>query len=331
MVSKTQNVRFESYVAMSHDKNDKEVNFNIEPLILAIKELNDSQRLSTYFGEPVRMDKIHEVILSDQAIQLYPKLSLTYFHMAKLRDEGVATTTKKTDELTDLDLDEDEYIAEDISCFYDSLLNSIFIQRNFHSLSIAGVCEYLITEYEKIQKLKGNDKPEKLDLFFRPVPDKAVLKNAKKVTNYRNITLKFANNNLSGLPKGLTGVLGGLGTIFNNVGGLSAGLTISAGDSKAPSLTKKTMQEFIDAVGSNNSLFSSAIINGKRGDMPVEKFDLLNGKLCTVHKFASVKDKEGKKRKLHLNPNSVEDIMKLIYLTKDNGIPFRDEIVKNLG
>lgn len=80
------------------------------------------------------------------------------------------------------------------------------------------------------------------------------------------------------------------------------------------------------------NLFTTFAVNGKKGDNPIEKYDLLNGKLRISHKFASVQNKDGKARKMHLDPASVEETMKLLYLGIGDEItlPFRDKIIENL-
>ncbi|BCX31481.1 hypothetical protein LTWDN19_20480 [Latilactobacillus curvatus] len=337
MVSKTQVVKFEAFAAYTHGDDGEEVKCDVAKLLDGIKRLESQKRVVQYFGMPVRMDKMHDVILDDDTIQRNKDLRLMYFHMTKMRDEGAATAVLETEELTDLELDADEYMAEDISCLYDNKLKVLFIQRNYHSLSISGIAEYLKKVYEIIVKGSSsydseNDSFDELDIFFKPVPDKEVLKNAQKVTNYRSLTLSFANDFEDSMSDKLKSMLGSLGGIFDSLGGTKVGIVLSAGDSKAKTLDISNTKDMISEVENGNSIFSSALIRGKRGDSPVEKFDLLNGKLQTEHKFSSVKDKDGKARKIHLDPNTVEDIMKLIYVNKDGNSThsFRDKVIENL-
>jgi hypothetical protein len=91
-------------------------------------------------------------------------------------------------------------------------------------------------------------------------------------------------------------------------------------------------KDIITEITKGNTAFSSALVRGKQGDVPVEKYDLLNGKLHTKHKFSSGKDKNGKARKLHLDPQTVEEEMKLLYLNKDENSSqsFRNKVISNL-
>ena len=325
MVSKTQVVKFEAYSAFTNKNGDEEF-CDISNLLDEIKNESLEDREINYFGEIVRMDNIHDIIpFSDTPVTD----RIIYFHMTKLRDEGIATTGRDTEELTDLELDNDEYVAEDVNGFFDVELKTIFLQRNFRSLSISGLDAYLVKEYSKIHDLKKDD--EDLSLIFNPVANKEEVGNALKSDNVREIRLKYASKNKNVLSKTFMGMLGNIGDTLRSVGGNNMEIVISMGTDKK-SLNKIQSKKLIKDVTNGNSILSSAMIRGKAGDAPVEVYDLLNAKLSTKHKFSSVKDENGKTKKMHLNPSAVEDIMKLIYLRGDdtNSDAFRLRIIKNL-
>ena len=66
--------------------------------------------------------------------------------------------------------------------------------------------------------------------------------------------------------------------------------------------------------------------------MPVEKYDLINGKLQTKYSFSSVKQVSGTTKKIHLDQNSVRDVMKELYLDRatESSKPFMELVVENL-
>ncbi|ORI31183.1 hypothetical protein BLL61_08035 [Lacticaseibacillus casei] len=332
MESKTQVVKFEAYQALT-EKDGQESKLDLEALFDAIKDQDQEKRSSVYFGTPVRMDNIHDVAVDDISSKLFPEMRLIYFHLTKLRDEGAATTTIQSEELKDLDLAPDEYIAEDINCFYDTQLCTVFIQRNFHSLSITGITDYLIKMYKLVKEADGNQSEnEALNLFFKPVPDKKVVEKAQQANNFRTLELSFASDRKQEIPKMVQKFLGNLGDIFGQLGGAKIGLTLSAGKSDQPGLKNQETQEIIKQIADGNTPFSKAIIRGKAGDMPIERYDLLAGKLQTVHKFSSVKDENGSARKMHLSPSAVEDTMNLIYLKGEEGKQsFRERVILNLS
>lgn len=325
MVSKTQTVKFEAYSAFTNKNGDEEF-CDISNLLDSIKNQDLEEREINYFGEIVRMDNIHDVIPFDDTPI---KDRVIYFHMTKLRDEGIATTERDTEKLTDLELDSNEYIAEDINGFFDVELKTIFLQRNFRSLSISGLNVYLVKEYRKVHDLEKDD--EDLSLIFKPVKNKDEVKNALKSDNVREIRLKYASKNENALSKTFTGILGNIGDVLHSVGGNNMELVISMGRDKK-SLNKNQTQKLIKDISDGKTILSSAVIKGKAGDAPIEIYDLLRAKLAIRYKFSSVKDEDGKTKKMHLNPSSVEDTMKLIYFKNDgeNKDAFRLRIRKNL-
>lgn len=322
MVSKSQTVKFEAYQACNGEKNV----VDISDLLFKILGEDSSKREVTLYGMPVRIDKVEELTLDDNILRKYPGMKLIYFHMSKLRDDGIAITKKNIDALSDLNLEADEYIAEDISCIFDTEHSILFVQRNFHSLSPIGIQNYL---KEMKKKIDGKD----FNLEFIPVQDRDMISKLKKIDNVRKLDLSFAREGYKQFGDNLNKVLGPIGEIFDNVGsGLNITLTLSAGRKKNKIFNKKNTLEMIEEISDNSSIFSKALVSGKTGSMPVEKYDLINGKLYTKYKFSSIREIEGTEKKMHLNPNSVRDVMKKLYLDRatEAADPFIELVTKNL-
>ena len=316
---KKQKVKFEVYKAVNSDDTP----INIVRLLQRISSLKNDQKEVSQYGVPTRIDKFEKLTLDDQTLKKYPDLELAYFHMTKMRDDGLAITKEEINDLKNLDLDADEYVAEDINCIFDTQNCLLFIQRNFHSLSVTGVNNDLVRMHkkiaQKIDKTYDKDTYKPLDLIFKPVPDKEVLQGIIDSDNYRKIDLSFANSSIESF-KGqgmLNKCLGGIGKVFENLGGYSVGITLTAGNSKNPSLDKNNLRELANDIVNDRTLFSSAIFSGKKGKAPVEKYDLINGKLCVSHKFSSVKKKGKKRKRIHLDSRSVRDVMQQLYLKGD--------------
>lgn len=333
MVSKTQTVKFEVYMACNGDGDP----LNIEKLLKAIYKINDrDKKIVTQYGIPTRLDKFHETVVDSTTLRKFPQMKLLYFHMSKLRDDPIAVTRQEIDDLSDLDLDADEYIAEDINCLFDTEHCILFVQRNYHSLSISGINYYFKKMYERLEQAKEDyipDNFEELSLDFQPVPDKKALKGIQQSDNIRTLELTFANVNVQAFSTGIAKYLGGFKEFFDNLGGTRVSINLSAGSVKNKSLKTANIQELARNIENGKSLFSSAIVRGKEGDMPIEKYDLINGKLFVTHKFSSVKSEDGKVKKMHLRPDSVEDVMKNIYLRRsdDRTEPLIDEVLKNVN
>ena len=271
MVSKQQLVKFEAYLACSGDKDV----VDISNLLFKIAAQPNDKRKVELYGVPVRIDKVEELTLDDNTLKKYPDMKLIYFHMSKLRDDGIAITKQNIDDLVNLNLEADEYIAEDISCIFDVKNSVLFVQRNFHSLSPVGIKTYLIEMKKKMDN-------ETITLDFKPVPDKKIISKLKKVDNVRKLELSFGYDSYKQFNLPLKKYLGVMGEIFDRFGnGVNVSLVLSAGYKKDNPFKKENTTDAIQRISNDNSIFSKAIISGKTGSMPVEKYDLINGKLQT--------------------------------------------------
>lgn len=240
-----------------------------------------------------------------------------------MRDEGIASTTEKTEKLTDLNLSTDDFIAEDANCIFDSKLRVLMLQRNIHSLSQSGLLEYLKLMYSDLHE--GKD----ANISFEPVPDIESVKQALNATKYNQLAVKFASNNVNVLPNMLEKFLGVFKATFDSIGGDSLSLVISIDRGNKSGLKSAEMRSLINDVKNNKSIFSSVLVKGKQGDAPVEIYDLINGKYSVYHTFVASKKVGGDKQKrIHLNPVSVEEEMIRMYVTVDK---CRSVVMHNLG
>lgn len=313
---KKQRVRFDFFQVLQFDKNsDEDTICDISKFLQEINGVKPLEnRVKSYFGEPVRMDSIH--VEPDHQ-------ELTYFHLTRMRDEGIASTTEKTEKLTDLNLSTDDFIAEDANCIFDSKLRVLMLQRNIHSLSQSGLLEYLKLMYSDLHE--GKD----ANISFEPVPDIESVKQALNATKYNQLAVKFASNNVNVLPNMLEKFLGVFKATFDSIGGDSLSLVISIDRGNKSGLKSAEMRSLINDVKNNKSIFSSVLVKGKQGDAPVEIYDLINGKYSVYHTFVASKKVGGDKQKrIHLNPVSVEEEMIRMYVTVDK---CRSVVMHNLG
>lgn len=314
---KKQRVRFDFFHVLKAGKDGEEDTVcDISQLLQEINGVKPLEnRVKSYFGEPVRMDSIH--VEPDHQ-------ELTYFHLTRMRDEGIASTTEKTEKLTDLNLSIDDFIAEDANCIFDSKLRVLMVQRNIHSLSQSGLSEYLKLMYSDLHE--GKD----ANISFEPVPDIESVKQALNATKYNQLAVKFASNNANNvLPSMLKNFLGNFKDVFDSIGGDSLSLVISIDRGNKSGLKSAEMRSLINGVKNNKSIFSSVLVKGKQGDAPVEIYDLINGKYSVYHTFVASKKVGGDKQKrIHLNPVSVEEEMIRMYVTVDK---CRSVVMHNLG
>lgn len=313
---KKQRVRFDFFQVLKAGKDGEEDTVcDISHLLQEINGVKPLEnRVQSYFGEPVRMDSIHIEVDHPE---------LTYFHLTRMRDEGIASTTEKTETLKDLNLSTDDFIAEDANCIFDSKLGILMLQRNVHSLSQSGLLEYIELMYGKLHESKD------ANILFEPVPDIESVKQALNATKYNQLAFKFASNYADNLPSAFGNLLGSFKDVFHNIGGDNLSFVIGINRGRETGLKSTEMRTLIHDVKDNKSIFSSVLVKGKQGDAPVEIYDLINGKYSVYYTFiASKKVGTNKQKRVHLNPKAVEEEMIRMYVTVKD---YRSVVMHNLG
>lgn len=302
-MTKHKKVRFDFFQATTIDDTKTRQMFNLTKLINDIYRLPIKERNMSLQGEFVKLD---HVVTYDNG--------QTYFHISRYRDEGMAMGTIDSDDMVDMELDEDQFVIEDIGCLFDPEFSVLMIQRNFHSLSITGVQDYLINMYFKIHSGQDNQMTEeqefKINNFeFSFVPDINVYDKVSKSKKFRTIYFKagsIVEDDIT--PTFVQKLIGPFNKIKNTYNGYQVGISISA-EPHGKDLDTEESQEFKDFVKENRGLFSSAIVRASNGDAPIEPFDLINGKLMCYDDFAITRTSGDKVKKVHLDSNAIEESM----------------------
>lgn len=308
MANKRRKVRFEFYQINGKKTNETDVSEGLYEISSILKELNKKKMVDrdiTLYGEKVRMDQADLIC---EAPNIYS------VHFTRLRNDKPAYAELDKAILKEIPLDEGEYIAEDISCIYDTTLCVLMVQRNIHSLSVTGIEDYL-------NKFKEE---EDTDISLQFVEDKKVLNKALKNTKFRKISLKSASANKDEKKSSLNRLIGPFMNMFDNFNGRNFTVEISAGNAK-DDLSEKETKALIEQIGKNKSLFSSALVSAKTEDnVPVEKFDLINGKMYIYREYDLP---EGS----YLNSNSVIEDIGPFYYNKEDKKGFRKTVSKALN
>lgn len=179
---------------------------------------------------------------------------------------------KNTGEFNFMELDEDEYIGEEVSALYDQKYNIIMLQRNRNSLSPSGIEKYF-------SGVLGNG--DTIELVAIPAPDE--LKIIKQNQIFRKLSIGFSPTNiddeiLNNANKSLIQIIKG----SRNLGALRVLVILSLGNSKKEKTLK---QEEIIELGNlqNYDGFNKIQVSRKENeDTEVETVDLLSGKLNDV-------------------------------------------------
>ncbi len=179
---------------------------------------------------------------------------------------------KNTGEFEFMELDEDEFIGEEISVLYDQEYSIIMVQRNKNSLTPSGIEKYFSGVLGE-----GNI----VELKAIPAPDE--LKTIKQNQIFRKINIGFSPTNIDDAI--LNNVDGSIMEIIRGskkLGALRASITLSLGNSRKNRTLK---QEEITELGNlqNYNGFNKIQVSRREDeDTEAEIVDLLEGKLSDV-------------------------------------------------
>lgn len=221
----------------------------------------------------------------------------------------------KDDEEKEVELAPDEYIANDVSCIFDTQNGILMLQRNIRSLSVHAISDY-INYFWNIDK----EEEEKELILFEPVVSPDVFTQAKRGGNkYQNLLVKTANKYSEVKKNGnyRTNVLGGLieKTIndLKPTGNLNIELNLDSGRSKENYLDKNSVIEILNSIESHPTAFSKAALKYVNEFNVVETLNLLNALVSDSFQFNNPP-------KSHLNYDRVIAEMQRFYLPNKNNV-----------
>lgn len=240
--------------------------FKLEDLLNLGLNKDISERTATYYGEKV----ILQTIEHDQDIW---KLQFVKQRAAEL--PGIIK--ESTNEFKKLDLDDDEYIGEEVSALYDEKTNVLMIQRNRNALGTIG-----------IQKFFNNTLKDKDNVIeLKPVP---FTNNVKELKNMklRKLEVSFADvkkdtdNENSSLINLIIG--------SKKMQSLNTKVSFSVGRGGSDkSLVAEEIEEFINLTKDDG--FNKIHLEYKpEEDAPLEIVELINGILVDDMKMEYSKE-----------------------------------------
>lgn len=208
------------------------------------------------------------------------ELGFSFLHFCRLRDTNIPSKAKANDKVIPLELEDDEYIGEEVSALYDENNHVLMLQRNKYSLGPEGIEEYLNLVWGKDNET----------IYLRPICPPDAIELARNAAEYRKINLRFADikgNNEPGILNRLKSPLKKIVGSFGEYEGINAQIIITVGNTKEGTLHEETVKDTLDDIQENRRLFSKAEI-AKRdcGDSRVELIDLFDHK---AHDITSIR------------------------------------------
>jgi hypothetical protein len=186
---------------------------------------------------------------------------------------GIATDTG---DFNPLELDDDEYVGEDVAVFYDPQFCIIMVQRNRNSLSPTGLEQYF--------NLVSNDPAHLISFAAIPLPD--YMRNIGNDDLIRKVVMSLSPTNLDTeiLPQNSA-----MASIINGArrcGAVNLTVSISMGRSRGTgTLNRDEVLGLANADLDENTISKYEVYKKENEDARVEVIDLMLGQLREEEEF----------------------------------------------
>ena len=250
-----------SYTSGSDKKTlENEQLFQLEDFLKFAKSLDVSKLKFPYYGEDVILKEITKIDNS----------SLWKLHFIRIRAaELPVIINNSSNEFKHIDLDDDEYIGEEISVLYDAKRYVMMTQRNRNALGLKGIESFINQALNDINNI----------IRIKPIPianDIKTLKNCllrKFEVSYANVKSNNANPN-SALWNFLSS--------SSKMNSFRTTISFSIGNGrKKESLTSKEISQFLELSDAKKIHLEYK----RHEDAPIEIVEFINGHLTDEEYF----------------------------------------------
>lgn len=167
-------------------------------------------------------------------------------HLIKLRDTNIPTKVKENEASEPVELEDDEYLGEDITLLYEKCSSILMVQMNRFSLGITKLTEFI--NYT-------NDN-ECIEIYIKPIAETDKLSKLKN-RNYKSIDITFANLDKWKASDNRSS----LASIIDSIkvtGGLVGSVKIGLGYSRKSVLYRNESKEMVESILENKDFIKSA-------------------------------------------------------------------------
>ncbi|MUG44931.1 DUF6731 family protein [Paenibacillus woosongensis] len=288
-------VKFEYYQVWIKNKFGKESLFDLKQWMSHVSSMSLEKRAKDYRSERARLEEAY----------LDTDFNFHFLHFVRLRATNIPSKAKLDTNVEPFELEDDEFLGEEVSALYDQSNHVLMLQRNKFSLGPSGIEDYI--------NLLWIDQDERVYLRPIAVPNSFTL--ARKPAIYRRLNLRLANVHKAldqGIIASLKSPLAKIVDSFGKYNGINAQITITVGQLKDLNLDEETVSATIDDIEQHQSLFTKAELAVKdHDDAPVEVIDLFDSK---AHDYATFRlETRGS-----LNHYSLAEAMWQIYHPENN-------------
>ncbi|MBO0962395.1 hypothetical protein J1P26_22085 [Neobacillus sp. MM2021_6] len=242
----------------------RDVPFDLRAIFSILENKELVERTVQYKQEQARMEHFSFMAHTQNLWDIY---------FTRLRDFNLPSKAKKNSKSVPVNLDDDEYIGENVSAIYDQSCNIIMIQRNRYSLGPSAIEEYFN---------QFCDPNEEINL--RPIYVSDMQTRVKSADSVRKLRIKFsdvknANENVTGdsLKKWLN--------IFDDYDTIAGEILLTVGRKRKATLGGN-LKGLVDEIYENQDLVSHAQASIKKTELADnEVIDLFNDNAHDIATF----------------------------------------------
>ena len=260
-------IKFSYYTVCS--VNEKEVTdpkrFDFEAWIEKAEKLNVEQKEIEFDGTIARL----ECLEGDSANHIWK------IRFLKLRDTNIPSIVKKEEEAKPLELEDDEYIGEDLVMIYDPKNQVAMIQSNRFAFSKGKLEKYL-------NKIWGVDEQKIVLLHISKKIDVAKIKGKQS----RSLILRLANvHPIEETDRPLSKIINAYATMGGKAGNVA--FTLGRGSGKKAGLDGVQVPIMLDDIYDNQDIVDDAIL--KIRDDDTNSIDIVDLFDFSLHEYIEYK------------------------------------------
>lgn len=258
-------VRFDYFEVVCNGPTTKNALFDLTTWMKETMGKSLKERNIDYKGGGARLQQAY-----------FHKDFCSLLHFCRLRDTNLPSLAKEAGKLEPMELDDDEYLSEEVSGLYDDRHHILMLQRNRYSLSPSGIEEYINLSWNKSD----------MQVSLRPIVAPKALERIKDGKIYRRVVIRFADLDKVTLGQWRTGTVQGFAKSLKEYGAITAEITVSLGYKKGASLYDETIYDTMEDLQENREFVKKAEVHKKDDeDTAIEVVDLFNDRAYHVHYF----------------------------------------------
>lgn len=227
------------YYTITHQVDNTDVGYNLLNWIDQMLELELEQRIRPYKGDNIRLEEA----FYNRTYEMW------FLRFMRLRTNDIPSFSGMATPSEFMDLNDDQYVSEDVSCLYDPTYDVLMIQKNMHSITPVGVKYYLNSTIE--DELIDLKRIVSFDSFDR----------VGRAERCRTVSVRIAD---------VEGVLeeGNLGRFRSTIGRVLQGmeqapspyleLTLSVGKSRDANIEEDEFNLLVQDIRDNPTVFDKA-------------------------------------------------------------------------